>query len=154
MKTEFWCIGKTEDSYIKEGLGIYQKRLGNYLSFSYKEIIAVTKNATAELQKDAEKNAIIKLLKATDFLVLLDEKGTTFSSIGFADFLQKKFNSVSGSIIFLVGGAYGVHEEVYERAQAKIALSEMTFTHQMVRLIFLEQLYRALTILRNEPYHH
>ncbi|MCX6352575.1 MAG: 23S rRNA (pseudouridine(1915)-N(3))-methyltransferase RlmH [Bacteroidetes bacterium] len=154
MKTELWCVGKTEDSYIKEGMGVYQKRLGNYLTFGCKEIIVATKNTTAELQKEAEKNAIIKLLKPTDFLILLDEKGSTPSSKGFADFLQKKFNSLSGNMIFLVGGAYGFHDEIYERAQAKIALSEMTFTHQMVRLIFLEQLYRAMTILRNEPYHH
>lgn len=156
MKVEFWCIGKTDETYLMEGINKYSKRLSNYLSFEYKEFsFARSKKATTPTQhKEAEKEELLKLLKPTDFLVLLDERGKTFTSITFADFLQKKFNEVSGNMIFLIGGAYGFHEEIYKRANAQIALSAMTFTHQMVRLIFLEQLYRAMTILRNEPYHH
>jgi 23S rRNA (pseudouridine1915-N3)-methyltransferase len=156
MKVEFWCIGKTDETYLLEGINKYSKRLTNYLSFEYKEFsFARSKKAATPIQhKEAEKEELLKILKPTDFLVLLDERGKTFTSVTFADFLQKKFNEVSGNMIFLIGGAYGFHDEIYKRANAQIALSAMTFTHQMVRLIFLEQLYRAMTILRNEPYHH
>lgn len=156
MKVEFWCIGKTDETYLLEGINKYSKRLANYLSFEYKEFsFAKSKKATTPAQhKEAEKEELLKLLKPNDFLVLLDERGKNFTSVAFADFLQKKFNEVSGNMIFLIGGAYGFHEEIYKRANTQIALSAMTFTHQMVRLIFLEQLYRAMTILRNEPYHH
>ncbi|MGZ5243745.1 MAG: 23S rRNA (pseudouridine(1915)-N(3))-methyltransferase RlmH [Bacteroidia bacterium] len=156
MKVSFWCIGKTEEAYLVEGIQKYNKRLSNYLSFDYKEIhIRQSQKIPTPVQhKQTERDELLKLIKPTDFLVLLDEAGKEFTSVGFADFMQKKFNEVSSNMIFLIGGAYGFHDDIYARANAKIALSQMTFTHQMVRVIFLEQLYRAMTILRNEPYHH
>ena len=155
MKVGFWCIGKTDDPYIKEGFDIYQKRLGNYLNFEYREIIPVKNKKSSDTKNiEAERDEILKLLKSNDTLILLDEKGKEFDSIGFSVFLQKKFNESAGSIIFLSGGAYGFHKDVYARAADIIALSKMTFTHQMVRLIFVEQLYRAMTILKGEKYHH
>jgi len=155
MKVGFWCIGKTEDSYIKEGFAIYQKRLGNYLNFEYREIIAAkSKKSGDNKNTEVEKDEILKSLKSNDVLILLDEKGKEFDSIGFSVFLQKKFNETGGALIFLAGGAYGFHKDIYDRAGDTIALSKMTFTHQMVRLIFAEQLYRAMTILKGEKYHH
>ena len=156
MKVCFWCIGKTSEPYIVEGCSIYQKRILNYIPFEYREITpAKGKKATnAAQQQEVEAEEILKLLKPGDTLILLDEKGKEFDSTGFAGFLQKNFNESSGTIVFLAGGAYGFHKDVYERANHQIALSQMTFTHQMVRLIFLEQLYRALTILKGEKYHH
>ncbi len=156
MKISFWCIGKTEESYLLEGINKYNKRLSNYLSFEYKEIHIrqSAKMVTPAQHKQTERDELLKLIKPTDFLILLDEAGKEFTSVKFAEFLQKKFNEVAANMIFLIGGAYGFHHDIYARANANIALSQMTFTHQMVRLIFLEQLYRAMTILRNEPYHH
>jgi 23S rRNA (pseudouridine1915-N3)-methyltransferase len=156
MKVAFWCIGKTEDAYILEGFALYQKRLTNYLSFEYKEILFPKgKKATnAALHQELEKDEILKLLKPNDTLILLDEKGKEFDSTGFSTFMQKMFNESNGSLVFLAGGAYGFHKEIYNRANQTISLSRMTFTHQMVRLIFIEQLYRAMTILKGEPYHH
>jgi 23S rRNA (pseudouridine1915-N3)-methyltransferase len=155
MKVAFWCISPTEEAYLKVGIEEYVKRLGNYLSFEYKEFnLKGKKTATPDQHKTAEKDELLKLLKPNDHLVLLDEVGKQYTSENFADFLQKCFNNVSGNLVFLAGGAYGFHEELYARANAKLSLSAMTFTHQMVRLIFLEQLYRGMTILRNEPYHH
>ncbi|RYD79428.1 MAG: 23S rRNA (pseudouridine(1915)-N(3))-methyltransferase RlmH [Sphingobacteriales bacterium] len=156
MKVAFWAIGKTDEKYLLEGIEKYTKRLGNYLSFEYKELyIRQSQKIPSPLQhKQTERDELLKIIKPTDFLILLDEAGKEFNSVGFANFLQKKFNDVSGNMIFLIGGAYGFHDDIYARANAKIALSQMTFTHQMVRLIFLEQLYRAMTILKNEPYHH
>jgi 23S rRNA (pseudouridine1915-N3)-methyltransferase len=112
------------------------------------------KATTPEQHKASDRDIINKLLKPNDHLVIMDEKGKEYSSTGFSAFLQKCFNEVGGNLIFLIGGAYGFHDDIYARANAKISLSQMTFTHQMVRLIFAEQLYRAMTILRNEPYHH
>ena len=155
MKVGFWCIGKTEDSYIKEGLEIYQRRLGNYINFEYKEITPLKNKKSGDNKHlEAERDEILKLLKSNDALILLDEKGKEFNSVGFSAFLQKKFNETGGALIFLSGGAYGFHKDIYERAADIIALSKMTFTHQMVRLIFAEQLYRAMTILKGEKYHH
>jgi 23S rRNA (pseudouridine1915-N3)-methyltransferase len=155
MKVAFWCIGGTDETYLKEGITGYVKRLGNYLSIEYRElVIKGKKTATPEQHILSEKQEISRLLKPGDYLVLLDEDGNQYSSLSFADFLQKRFNSVQGNLVFLSGGPYGFHDDLYARANAKLSLSTMTFTHQMVRLIFLEQLYRAMTILRNEPYHH
>jgi 23S rRNA (pseudouridine1915-N3)-methyltransferase len=155
MKTAFWCIGATDKPYLRQGIDEYVKRLSNYLSFEYKEVTPkAPKTASPEQLKIVEKDAVLKLLDRSDFLVILDENGPEYSSEKFAEFLQKRFNSVSGSLVFLAGGAYGFDDEILARANAKLSLSKLTFTHQMVRLIFLEQLYRAMTILRNEPYHH
>ena|SRR6185503_791823 len=151
MKVGFWCIGKTNDPYIKEGFDVYRKRLTNYLNFEYLEIIP-PKNKKSGIE--TERDEILKILKPNDVLILLDEKGKEFDSVGFSVFLQKKFNETNGSLIFLAGGAYGFHNDIYTRASDTIALSKMTFTHQMVRLIFIEQLYRAMTILKGEKYHH
>ena len=143
MKTEFWCMGKTEEPYLKEGIGQYARRLSHYLNFEYRELTG----------KDKEKE-IEKFLKTNDYLVLLDERGQEFTSRGLSQFLQQRFNTGSGRLIFLAGDAYGFPEAVSERANFRLALSLLTFTHEMVRLIFLEQLYRAMTILKNENYHH
>jgi 23S rRNA (pseudouridine1915-N3)-methyltransferase len=156
MKVAFWCIGKTDDPHIAEGFGIYQKRLSNYLNFEYREINPPKskKPATALEHKETERDEILKILKQNDTLVLLDEAGKEFDSVGFSTFLQKSFHETSGSIVFLAGGPYGFHQDIYSRAKHKLSLSQMTFTHQMVRLIFIEQLYRAMTIIKGEKYHH
>ena len=112
------------------------------------------KNLSEAQQKQAEGSEILKRLQAGDRLVLLDEKGKALTSEGFAQFLQKKMNSGLKNLVFVIGGPYGFSEEIYNRAQGKVSLSNMTFSHQMVRLFFIEQLYRGFTILRNEPYHH
>jgi 23S rRNA (pseudouridine1915-N3)-methyltransferase len=112
------------------------------------------KNLSESQQKEKEGELILAKLTATDQLILLDEKGTTFSSVGFSDYLQKKMNSGAKTLVFVIGGPYGFSDEVYQKAQGKISLSLMTFSHQMVRLFFIEQLYRGFTILKNEPYHH
>jgi 23S rRNA (pseudouridine1915-N3)-methyltransferase len=156
LKVAFWNIGRTDESYLEEGIRKYEKRLSNYLSFEYKEIKTGRgkKIITPAQHRLSEKEEIFKLLKPNDYLVLLDEGGKSFGSVTFSTYLEKLFHEVQGSLIFLAGGPYGFDETLYQRANAKLSLSEMTFTHQMVRLIFLEQLYRAMTILRNEPYHH
>ena len=151
MKVGFWCMGKTDDPYIKEGFEVYRKRLTNYLNFEYIEINPPKNKKSGT---ETERDEIIKILKPNDSLILLDEKGKEFDSFGFSVFLQKKFNETNGSLIFLSGGAYGFHKDIYARAADTIALSKMTFTHQMVRLIFVEQLYRGMTILKGEKYHH
>ena len=112
------------------------------------------KNLSESQQKEKEGELILAKLTSTDQLILLDEKGTTFSSVGFSDYLQKKMNSGAKNLVFVIGGPYGFSDEVYQKAQGKISLSLLTFSHQMVRLFFIEQLYRGFTILKNEPYHH
>lgn len=156
MKILLIQIGKTNDSYIREGLQIYEKRLGNYILFDTKTIPELKNAASLSFnqQKVAEGKLIMENIPAQSFLVLLDEAGKDFTSINFADFIQKQLLSSIKNLIFVIGGPYGFSEDVYNRADAKISLSKMTFSHQMVRLIFLEQLYRAMTILKNEPYHH
>jgi 23S rRNA (pseudouridine1915-N3)-methyltransferase len=156
MKVQLICVGKTERSYLKEGESEYLKRLKHYCSFEKIEIPEL-KNAKkmSEDQIKAEEGKLIlaKVDRSTQ-LILLDENGKSFNSVGFSKFIQKKFNQGGKSIVFVVGGAYGFSEEMYARANGKISLSEMTFSHQMVRLFFIEQIYRALTILKGEPYHH
>lgn len=155
MKVCFWAISRTDEAYLKEGMQQYIRRLGPYIPFEYLELgTRGKKNQTAEQHKAAERDEILKLLKPNDHLVLLDEGGKEYTSVAFAEQMQKYFNEVHGSLVFLAGGPYGFHEDIYKRAQSKLSLSKMTYTHQMARLIFLEQLYRAMTILRNEPYHH
>ncbi|MDG1330750.1 MAG: 23S rRNA (pseudouridine(1915)-N(3))-methyltransferase RlmH [Crocinitomicaceae bacterium] len=156
MKIQLICVGKTERAYLKEGESEYLKRLKHYCSFEKIEILEL-KNAK-KLREDQIKTEEGKLILAkvdrSTQLILLDENGKSFNSVGFSKFLQKKFNQGGKSIAFVVGGAYGFSDEVYSRANGKISLSEMTFSHQMVRLFFIEQIYRALTILKGEPYHH
>lgn len=156
MKILLLQIGKTTESYLREGISLYQKRLTNYNSF---EIITIPelKNTSAmsqEQQKIMEGKLILEKIEHGNFVVLLDEKGKEFSSVEFSDFLEKSRSSNIKSMIFVIGGPYGFSKPVYERSNSLISLSKLTFSHQMVRLIFMEQLYRAFSILRNEPYHH
>jgi 23S rRNA (pseudouridine1915-N3)-methyltransferase len=156
MKVELWVVGKTSFDYLNEGIDIYEKRLKYYLTFALQIIpdLKQRKSLSAEEIKTKEGEAILKKLKPDDYLILLDERGKMQTSLQFADMIDKFAIQGSKRIIFLIGGAYGFSEEVYERSQRKISLSQMTFSHQMVRLFFIEQLYRAMTILKNEPYHH
>lgn len=156
MVIKLIAVGKTNTDYLKTGIQEYASRLVHYVRFEYIEIpdVKVTKGMAEEQVKAKEGEALLKHLSASAHLVLLDESGKQFSSVGWADHLQKRFNSGGKELVFVIGGPYGFSDAVYQRAQEKIALSKLTFSHQMVRLIALEQLYRAMTILRNEPYHH
>lgn len=156
MKVELWVIGNTSFPYLKEGTAIYEKRLKHYLPFEYSIIPDVknAKNRTNEQLKNKEGESILKKIDKGDWLILLDEGGKEFSSLKFANYMENMLQQSHKRIVFLIGGAYGFSAEVYQRANAKISLSKMTFSHQMVRLFVLEQLYRAMTILRNQPYHH
>ena len=156
MKITLLAIGKTDHKQLQLLIEEYTKRLGFYISFSFEVIpdIKKAKNLSEKLQKQAEGNEIMKRISTSDTLILLDENGKTYTSVGFSEFLQKKMNSGLKNLVFVIGGPYGFSEDIYKRANGKISLSAMTFSHQMVRLFFIEQLYRGFTILRNEPYHH
>lgn len=156
MKITLYAIGKTDDKAIVTLTETYVKRLKHYISVSFEIIpdIKNTKNLSEILQKQAEGAEIIKRLQPSDHLILLDEKGVQQTSVQFSHWLQKKMNSGLKNLVFVIGGPYGFSDEIYDRAQGKISLSKMTFSHQMVRPFFMEQLYRGFTILRNEPYHH
>ena len=156
MNLKLIAIGKTDSTELQKLIDNFEKRLSFYVNFSF-DIIADVKNAKnmgEHQQKEKEGELILKKLAPTDTLFLLDESGSTFTSEGFAAFLQKKMNSGLKQLVFVIGGPYGFPQEVYNKAVGKISLSAMTFSHQMVRLFFIEQLYRAYTILNNEPYHH
>ncbi len=156
MKVEFWVIGKTNEKYLEEGIAIYRKRLRRYLPFHLEVIPDIRgggKLPTEQL-KSQEGASILKKIGPDDGLILLDEQGRQFRSEEFATFIDQKLQAPFRRLIFLVGGAYGFDQDVYQRANEQLALSRMTFSHQMIRLFFLEQLYRAMTILRNEPYHN
>jgi 23S rRNA (pseudouridine1915-N3)-methyltransferase len=156
MNVLFLTVGKTEDEYLKDGLAIFEKRLKHYINYQT-IVIPSLKNSKNLLPVDFKAKEGEEILKHTikaDFIVLLDEKGKSFTSKGFAGFLQKQMNSGIRNLLFVVGGAYGFSDKVYEVADMKLSLSEMTFSHQMIRLLFTEQLYRAFTILKNEPYHN
>ncbi len=156
MKVRLIVIGKTDKTYLQEGIDIFHKRIPHYLPFEYQVIpdIKNTRNLSEEQQKEKEGELILSQLKSGEELILLDEKGKEFKSTDFAQFLEKKMIGGTKSLAFVIGGPYGFSSQVYQAATAKISLSKMTFSHQMVRLIFSEQLYRALTILKGEPYHH
>ena len=156
MKVKLICVGKTISKYLIEGENEYLQRLSHYNNVEKIEIpeIKNAKNLSKEQIKKTEGDLILKQIQSTDTVVLLDENGTAFSSVKFADFIQKKFNSGGKNLVFIIGGAYGFSDEIYAMANDKISLSKMTFSHQMVRLFFLEQLYRGFTILKGEPYHH
>jgi len=156
MKIKLIAIGKTDSKDLQPLIEEYSKRLSFYVSFNFEIIpdIKNAKNLSKKQQKIAEGNELLKRIEKSDTIIILDEKGKTFSSVEFSVFLQKKMNSGIKNLIFIIGGPYGFSEEIYQRANAKISLSTMTFSHQMVRLFFIEQLYRGFTILRNEPYHH
>jgi len=156
MKITFLTVGKTEDAYLKDGIEKYVKRLKHYTRLEIIDLpeLKNTKALTAEQQKTREAELILKKITPADFVILLDEKGAELSSKQFANYLDKKNISVSASLVFVVGGPYGFDQSVYARANDKLSLSRMTFSHQMVRLFFVEQLYRAFTIIKGEPYHH
>lgn len=156
MKVRFLVVGKTAFEDLKIGELRYEQRLVHYCTFERLELPDVKNpKALSQVQiKEKEGEAILSKLKATDYVVLLDENGKSFSSVNFANWLSQKQMQHTGTFVFIIGGAYGISSAVYERAQFKLSLSEMTFSHQMVRMIFLEQLYRAFSILKGEPYHH
>lgn len=156
MKIKLLAVGKTDDKNLQHLIDAYQKRLSFYIKFDLEVIpdIKNSKNLTEQQQKEQEGILLLKRLDPTDELILLDERGTQYRSLAFAGFLQKKMNSGIKQLVFAIGGPYGFSEAVYQKATASVALSKMTFSHQMVRLFITEQLYRAFTILRNEPYHH
>jgi 23S rRNA (pseudouridine1915-N3)-methyltransferase len=156
MNIKLLAIGKTDNQALQTLIDDYTKRLSFYIKFELEIIpdIKNVKNLSESQQKEKEGELMLSKITPTDQLILLDENGTTFSSVGFSDYLQKKMNSGAKTLVFVIGGPYGFSDEVYQKAQGKISLSLMTFSHQMVRLFFIEQLYRGFTILKNEPYHH
>jgi len=156
MKITFLTVGKTEDAYLKEGIDKYVKRLKHYTKLELAEIpeLKNTKALSPEQQKAKEAELILKKITPLDFVILMDEKGSEFTSTQFAAYINKKEVTTSANLIFIIGGPYGFDTSVYQRANDKISLSRMTFSHQMVRLFFVEQLYRAYTIMKGEPYHH
>jgi 23S rRNA (pseudouridine1915-N3)-methyltransferase len=156
MKIIFITMGKTDDAYIKTGIEKYLKRLQHYVKLEMTEIpeLKNTKSLTQQQQKAREAELILKKVNVQDVLILLDERGEAMTSQQFASFIDKKQVSVAGNLVFAVGGPYGFDQTVYERANDQLSLSKMTFSHQMVRLFFMEQVYRAFTILKGEPYHH
>jgi 23S rRNA (pseudouridine1915-N3)-methyltransferase len=156
MKIKVVAIGKTDDKNLHTLIEAYQNRLKHYINFEIDVIpdIKNVKNLSETEQKEKEGELILKKIVTTDVLILLDEKGNAFSSVTFSEYLQKKMNSGIKQLVLVIGGPYGFSEAVYKQAQGKISLSKMTFSHQMIRLFVVEQLYRAFTILKNEPYHH
>ncbi|MCD8434825.1 23S rRNA (pseudouridine(1915)-N(3))-methyltransferase RlmH [Tenacibaculum dicentrarchi] len=156
MKIKLIAIGKTDDKNLMQLIDNYQNRLKHYVKFEL-EIIADIKNVknlSESQQKEKEGELILAKLQATDQLVLLDDKGKDFTSIGFSQYLQKKMNSGIKQLVLVIGGPYGFSDAIYTKSTGKISLSKMTFSHQMIRLFIVEQIYRGFTILRNEPYHH
>ncbi len=156
MKIELMVIGKTSARYLQEGIDNYVKRTNYYMPFDirYIPVIKSTKAMTEEKQKEKEGELFLNALTPGDVLVLLDERGKEMTSREFASYIDRKSVTVSKRLVFVVGGPYGFSPAMYERADDKISLSKMTFSHEMVRLFFVEQTYRAMTILRGEPYHH
>lgn len=156
MKINLLVVGKTNHSSLIELQNEYQKRLKHYIGFEMLTIpeLKNTKNLSENEQKEKEGELILKQLDVSDYLILLDEKGKQLSSVEFSTFISKKMLSSHKSIVFVVGGPYGFSPKIYNRANGLISLSKMTFSHQMIRVIFVEQLYRAFTILKGEPYHH
>ena len=156
MQITLMTIGKTDSKQLEQMIAVYQNRLKHYIRFDINIIpdLKNRKTLSEAQQKLKEGELLLNQIKSSDTLILLDEKGKTYSSLEFANFLQKKMNSGIKNLVFLIGGPYGFSEPVYQRANGKISLSSMTFSHQMVRLFVVEQLYRGFTILKNEPYHH
>lgn len=156
MTIKLIAIGKTDNKQLQALIDEYQKRLGYYVKFDFEIVpdLKNTKNLTEDQQKKKEGELILNQLKPSDVLILLDENGKQMNSVSFANYLQKHMNSGIKQLVFVIGGPYGFCKEVYHKANGMLSLSQMTFSHQMVRLFFIEQLYRGFTILRNEPYHH
>ena len=156
MQICLYAIGKTDQKEMNTLIEVYLKRLQHYTRFSVEVLpdIKKVKHLSQAQQKEKEGQALLTQLKSTDFVILLDEKGKQLDSVGFSELIQKQLNSGVKRLVFIIGGPYGFSPEIYARAQQKLSLSKMTLSHQMVRLFFTEQLYRAFTILKNEPYHH
>ncbi len=156
MKIKLLAIGKTDNKELQKLINIYQNRLKHYIKFEFETIADIrnVKNLSEQQQKEKEGELILNKLQDTDELILLDDKGKHFTSIEFSEYLQKKMNSGLKQLVFVIGGPYGFSDEVYKKAKGKISLSKMTFSHQMIRVFIIEQIYRGFTILRNEPYHH
>lgn len=156
MKFQFWSVGKAHESYVKEGVELFTKRICHYYTADW-QLIASPKNAAALSDTDLKKKEgaiILNLLQKDDYLVLLDERGKNISSEQLAAIVQQQANNSVKRMVFLIGGAYGVSEEVMQRANFKWSLSLLVFPHQLVRLVLAEQVYRACTIIKNEKYHH
>ena len=156
MKIALLTVGKTDRDWVRQGLDIYVSRLKHYIPFSVVEIpeLKNVSSLSKEQIKTREGELILKNVRPTDDVILMDERGRQYSSVEFAKVLQDKISYIGKDIVFVIGGAYGFSEDVYRRADSRISLSRMTFSHQMVRAIFAEQIYRAFTIMRGEPYHH
>lgn len=156
MKVEFWSIGKTKASYLQEGVSIYEKRIQHYVKMEVLLLpdIKNAKNLKPKQVKEKEGLLFLKKIQKRDYVVLLDERGKAFTSVEFSTFIERQLQQSFAKIIFIVGGAYGFSPAMYQRANFQFQLSKMTFSHQMIRLFFLEQFYRAMTILKNEPYHN
>lgn len=156
MKVVLLSVGKTDHPLLSQIIEDYRKKVNHYIPFEMRMVPDPKnrRNLSKKEQKAEEAELLLKVLQPSDHVVLLDEKGKQYRSTEFARYLEKKSHSVSRQLVFLVGGPYGFAPEIYERATEMISLSKMTFTHQMVRLVFTEQLYRAMTIIHNEPYHH
>ena len=156
MQIKLIAVGKTDLKELNQLISIYQNRLSHYVRFTFEIIpdLKNSKNLSEKLQKEEEGKLILNKITPTDRLILLDENGTEMNSVGFSDFLQKQMNSGIKQLVLVVGGPYGFSEAVYKKASGTLSFSKMTFSHQMVRLFIIEQLYRGFTILKNEPYHH
>ncbi|MCB0383217.1 MAG: 23S rRNA (pseudouridine(1915)-N(3))-methyltransferase RlmH [Psychroserpens sp.] len=156
MTIKLLAIGKTDNKQLQALIEDYQKRLGFYVKFEFEIIpdLKKAKNLSEDQQKQKEGELIVNKLNPTDVLILLDENGKQLDSVAFSNYLQKHMNSGIKQLVFVIGGPYGFSPEVYQKAKGKLSLSKMTFSHQMIRLFVIEQLYRGFTILRNEPYHH
>ena len=156
MKIALLMIGKTDARYFAEAIDEYRQRLTHYVPFEMQVIpdIKNAKSLSESQQKEREGDMLLKALQAGDYIVLLDERGKEMTSKQFASYLEKKMGSVSRRLVFIIGGPYGFSEALYKIANEKLSLSQMTFSHQMIRLLFIEQIYRAMTILNGEPYHH
>lgn len=156
MNLKLIVIGKTSKSYLEEGMNDYFKRINRYLSFEYEIVpgVKLGKKISAKDLKKKEAEAVLKRIRPSDYLVLTDEKGKAMNSLAFAEFLNKKLSESRKQLVFLIGGAHGFSDKLIKRADYKISFSEMTFSHQLFRLIFAEQLYRAFSIIKNEPYHN
>ncbi len=156
MKITLLAIGKTNAKYLHEGIEQYTKRLSHYIPFEFKILpdVKTTKGLTQEKQKELEGQMFLGAIQSGDMVVLLDERGKEMTSRDFSAYIDKKMVTVPKNLIFVIGGPYGFSTEMYNRANEKVSLSKMTFSHEMIRLFFIEQIYRAMTILKGEPYHH
>lgn len=156
MKISLLVIGKTDAAYVRAGIEEYEKRLVRYVPYEMKILpdIKNSRNMSEVVQKEKEGELLLSQMSLSDYVVLLDEKGREYDSVGFSAFVAQKMLGGIKKLVFVIGGPYGFSEAVYKRCNDKISLSKMTFSHQMVRMIFVEQLYRAMTIMKGEPYHH